>query len=311
MPLIPFHHPTLKDIPILQSFFRKLNTSIIGNDLNYANIYLLQDLYSTEISIEQNVLYRHYDENARFCGYAFPLTHKSNNLEEAIVRIESDAYERSRAVNFCLLTELQCHALKQIRPDCYTYSSHREDSDYIYNCKDLAELSNPQLRKKRNRLNHYLRKLEEKSSTWNIEAIHRGHFFEMLSIAQAWEGNQKEQGTEPTILGKARSGEFACLREALRYWRKLKLFGIMLRIDGHGCGFSVASKSNDSTVDVHYEKCLPDYRGAYPLLVRGLAQTLEIPFINREEDLGIEGLRKSKLSYQPTELINKYTAWRV
>lgn len=312
MPPIPFHAPRLDDIPFLQSFLQLLAPEMLGNDLNYANIFLLQQQYSTQVALLDGVLYRHYDANARFCGYAFPLCGDSSCLPDAFSRIEADALERGRGLNFCLLTDAQLHLLDEHRPHAYVYTTHRDDSDYIYKRDSLASLATPSLRKKRNRLSRYLRLLEEKSSTWNIETIHRGHFFEMLRIAQAWQDEQAGQGgipEVPTLLGGGNSGEFASLRKALRYWRELELFGILLRVDGEACGFSVASKSTSDLVDVHYEKCHPSFRDAYPLLVKSLASMLEAKYINREEDLGVEGLRTSKMSYQPETLLAKYAAY--
>ncbi len=312
MPLIPFHAPTLDDIPFLQSFLQQLAPEMLGNDLNYANIFLLQQQYSTQVALMDGVLYRHYDANARFCGYAFPLCRATSCLADALRRIEADAIERGRGLNFCLLTDAQRWMLDELRPHAYVYASHRDDSDYIYSRASLASLATPSLRKKRNRLSRYLRLLEEKSSTWNIELIHRGHFFEILRIAQAWQDGQVGQGGTPevpTLLGGGNSGEFASLRKAMQFWRELGLFGILLRVDGEACGFSVASKSTSCLVDVHYEKCHPSFRDAYPLLVKSLASMLDVEYINREEDLGVEGLRKSKMSYQPEVLLDKYAAY--
>lgn len=314
MSTLPFHPPRLRDISSLQNFFKHGLSDWRGNDLNYANLFLLQGQYSTQIAYESQVLYRHYDDNARFCGYGFPLSKDKKEVHDALNRIEYDAIERGRKVNYCLMSKEQCELLKQLRPKQYIFSKHREDTDYIYSCESLSQFKGASLRKKRNRLMRFLRYLEENSSTWNIESIQRGHFFDILRIAQAWQDEQREQGallSKPTILGQARHGEFASLRKALRYWRELGLFGIILRIDGQACGFSVASHSSSELVDVHYEKCHPDYRDAYPLLVNSLAQSIKAIYINREEDLGIEGLRRSKLSYHPAILLDKYAGFHV
>lgn len=75
---------------------------------------------------------------------------------------------------------------------------------------------------------------------------------------------------------------------------------------------SLASAINNTTVDIHFEKAISEYakNGAYAVINQEFAKTLSQTFkyINREEDLGIEGLRKAKLSYYPAKILEKWTA---
>ena len=95
---------------------------------------------------------------------------------------------------------------------------------------------------------------------------------------------------------------------ALEHMEQLKLSGGLLRVEGKAVAFSVVSIINPLVADIHYEKCLPRYRDAYPLINRETAKMLPTKYINREEDLNIEGLRKAKLSYNPAFLVEKYWA---
>jgi hypothetical protein len=88
------------------------------------------------------------------------------------------------------------------------------------------------------------------------------------------------------------------------------MFGGAIMVEGKMIAFSLGSKVTNDTFDTHIEKANRDYIGSYAIINKEMATNLpqEFTFINREEDKGIIGLRKAKLSYQPYELIEKYLA---
>ena len=87
----------------------------------------------------------------------------------------------------------------------------------------------------------------------------------------------------------------------------------MLMEQGKAIAFAMGSRLNEDTFDIHFEKALDHYDGAYPAINQGFATYLrekypELKWLNREDDLGLEGLRKAKLSYCPDHLVEKYWA---
>ena len=95
-------------------------------------------------------------------------------------------------------------------------------------------------------------------------------------------------------------------------YEKLGLKGGLLRIDGEIVAFTFGERLNSNTFVTHYEKAYPSVRGAYPMINMLFARESlgEYEFINREDDLGSEGLRKAKMSYCPEFLVEKFTAVR-
>ena len=91
----------------------------------------------------------------------------------------------------------------------------------------------------------------------------------------------------------------------------LNLKGGVLKADNRIVGITIGEQLNSDTFVVHIEKALADVQGAYPMICNQFAKAnaAELKYINREEDLGLEGLRKSKLSYKPAFMVDKYTVY--
>ena len=94
------------------------------------------------------------------------------------------------------------------------------------------------------------------------------------------------------------------------HFDELGIFAGAIKVDGNIVAFSLGSSINRDTFDVHIEKANRDFEGAFAIINQQMAEHLpqNFVYINREEDLGIEGLRKAKQSYYPFQLIEKYIA---
>ncbi|WP_368239919.1 phosphatidylglycerol lysyltransferase domain-containing protein, partial [Clostridium perfringens] len=97
-------------------------------------------------------------------------------------------------------------------------------------------------------------------------------------------------------------------RNLINYLEELDLDLIQLYVDNKLIGISIGERFNDSTYIVHVEKCLKEFNGAYAFINNSLLKNyfLDLKYVNREEDLGVLGLRKSKMSYNPKFLERKY-----
>ena len=101
--------------------------------------------------------------------------------------------------------------------------------------------------------------------------------------------------------------EMSVTLNSLRLFRELKLVGGMLRVDGEIVAITMGEPVNEDTFVVHVEKALPEYPGAYPMINQQFVQheLMNYTYVNREEDMGVEGLRKAKQSYRPAMMTEK------
>ncbi len=305
-PALDFRAPSLELIAqAAQSIISTPRKLPLGNDMNIANMFLFAQKYGIELALEEGILYRHYSENTRFLGYGFPYgTQDEASLEQALQRIESDAVTRQRPADFCLLTAEERDLLMRLRPSLYSIDTNRADSDYIYLRQSLAELPGTRYHKKRNRLSQTLRELEKRKLDYTTiqldPAQHRDH---IISLARDWQ--QHESDAKNTAL------ELASMETALTNWEALGLQGLGLMLEGKLRSFSIFSYSRPDALNTHFEKTHPDWRFLYPLINKQTAlHSSRATLINREEDLGLAGLRQAKLSYHPHLILDKYRATR-
>lgn len=299
MTSLPFHEPRLEDAALL----RRITASCAaeGSDLAWANIYLLRSKYSTQIAIDKGFLYRHYDGRTRLKGYTFPLNLNpapdEKTLRLALARLEEDAETRRRELRFCLLTPEQKEILSRIMPGRFHYSWKESDCDYIYRRSDLADLRGTAYHAKRNHISRFMRDHDNIS----FEELSQNNREDFTEPVRAW--LTAEEPTE-NLLHEQRA-----IASALESYSELGLRGLLLRVDGRPAAMALAGFISPSMADIHYEKCHPDYRGAYALINREMARLLsDATFINREEDLGEPGLRQAKQSYHPCRLLIKWSA---
>ena len=174
----------------------------------------------------------------------------------------------------------------------------RSLSDYIYLTSDLITLSGKKYHQKRNHLNSFLSKYEH----------------EYISVrcddSQAQELLKKAADTLYTPSGdRDLADEQIVINELIENFDALGLVAGVIVCGGEPVAYSIGEKMSDDTALIHIEKANRDYSGAYAAINKMFAERefSDTVFINREEDMGIEGLRKAKLSYRPVRLGEYYT----
>lgn len=170
-------------------------------------------------------------------------------------------------------------------------------SDYLYNASDLITYSGKKFNGQRNHVNRFNRLYPDAV----FEPLTRENFDEAYEFLKNY---ISQNGTT------SESGELegcAAIRLMKRYF-DLNLYGAILKANNKIISLSIGEKVGD-TLFVHVEKGLIEFSGVYQVMVQKFAETYagDLLFINREEDDGVEGLRKSKLSYHPIGLLNKYS----
>jgi uncharacterized protein len=171
---------------------------------------------------------------------------------------------------------------------------HRDMDNYIYSAENLAILKGGNYQPKRNLINQF-----EANNNWTSELISEQNIQDCFEVI-----NRMYKNNEPDSTSYL-AHELEALDFVLNHFSQFKEEGILIRVDGKPVAFSVYEHLNPSTCVVHFEKAIRDYKGLYQLVNRETAKKIVskgCQNINREEDLGIEGLRKAKLSYRPIKL---------
>ena len=292
-----------------------LETSdLYGSDSSVANMYLLQKKYNTQFKIKKNVLLRYYTGEENRTGYAFPLFLKNTDatqnfdekLKHALELIFEDAAEEKREPRFCLITQEQKNQIDSCL-ECYfsnhrfSWKTNRDDCDYIYLQKNLSELTGSTYQKKRNHISRFNRIY---GSDWEFKYYPQNNIKDdILTVSETWFKEKDGENNHDLCL------ELESIKLALEKQALFNLRGGVLYIHGKPAAMTLASPISDTVLDVIYEKSIFEYEkdGSYAVINQQFARHSDsFLYLNREEDMGIEGLRKAKLSYKPTMILDKF-----
>ena len=173
----------------------------------------------------------------------------------------------------------------------------RDYFDYVYRTADLISLPGRKYHGKRNHISRFL-----DGNTFAYAAVDKGALAGCLEMADRW--CHKRRCDEDMGLTEEREA----VLESIRHFEALGLTGGMLLVNGRVEAFSFGELLNRETAVIHVEKANPDIPGLYPLINREFAREAwsATTYINREEDMGEEGLRRAKESYRPVRLVEKY-----
>jgi hypothetical protein len=175
--------------------------------------------------------------------------------------------------------------------------STREQFDYIYRSDHLIGLGGRKYHSKRNHINKFVR-----SYVFSYQPFSSSHVQPCLELAESW--CQWRRCEEDFAL----AGEWDAIREALTHYGELQFQGGVIIVHNRLAAFALGEMLNDDTAVIHIEKADPEIAGIYSTINQQFCENTwrHIPYINREQDLGDEGLRKAKLSYYPDHFEEKY-----
>lgn len=259
----------------------------------FATIYMWRNRYGTKIARDGdgNVYFRSNvgTEESYLQPLGEPFEHKVRTL-----------LSESKAKGVPLLLyggdEEEVARLKRLFPDRFDVWYDPADSDYIYRQKDLCELAGKAYDGKRNHIRAFSRQFE-----WKYEALNDDNAADFLAVAEQW---RLEKDADSVDL----KAEYAAIKDALTHRKLLHIRGGLLYVDGKAVAVTLGAPIRDDTFDIQIEKALSAYKGAYATINREFAarELGDYTWINRENDLGIEGLRRAKESYHPAYVLKKY-----
>lgn len=183
--------------------------------------------------------------------------------------------------------------------DEFDLEEDRDSFDYIYDADGMRTLVGRKNSKKRNHLNYFLKEYENR---YEYKSLGRDDFYDCLKLSEKW---QSDKGaTADTIY------EYEVINKIFDDYdflsEHIKVGGVY--VDGVLKAFSVGSLINRDTALIHIEKADSEIRGLYPFIMQQflLNEFPDIKYVNREDDMGLDNIRKSKLSYHPCCFAKKY-----
>ena len=245
------------------------------------------------------VLFSQFDRRS---VYPFPVG--NGPLKPVLDAIMEDAHSRGMICRLSCLDAECCMALEELYPGRFQFHPDRDGCDYVYKIEDLAQLKGRKFQKKRNHLN----KFRELHPNCTLSPIIESDLPRLREMVDAWyESRLRQDPTRDYHLEKQ------ALKRAFTHMEQLDLEGLILWENDRILAMAMGSFLTEDTFDIHFEKALEDVDGAYAAINQGFAAHLmakypQLHYLNREDDLGIPGLRKAKLSYNPDHLVVKFWA---
>ena len=293
--MLTFKDITPDDKDVIQSF--TLISKRMNCDLSFANLCSWSFLYHTQYAVMDGYLLLRFYADGEL-SYMMPFG--TGDVKPVLEVLISDAEaqgSRFRMLGVCTPMKAKIEAAM---PGCFTFSEDRDYFDYVYLREDLATLKGKKFQPKRNHIN----KFKKQYPDYEYRPLTPALVPECLHLADEWcrANNCAEQ---QALTSERQSATFA-----LNHLEALGLTGGVLYVNGQIAAFTYGAPINADTWDTCVEKANTDIEGAYAMINYEYANHIDAQYtyINREEDLGLEGLRKAKLSYQPAILLEKCIA---
>lgn len=292
--LLTFHPLTIADRERLQGV--SLGTGRRGCNFTFANLIGWQFWFNTEICIcQQSVAFRFNMEGRR----AYMVCTAGAPPAQLIEMLCADAATVGTHALFMAMEDDQAAAIAEMLPGRVTVKPRRNQYDYIYLRQELAEMKGKSLKAKRNHVNKFL----SEHGDFRYCELEPRLFDECRSLAQRWRTEVDTGDHEYNITANA---EQKAMETVFGHWDALGTRGGCIYVDGRMVAFTYGAAVTHDTFDVCVEKADRNVDGAFNIINQQFAAHLpeEFVYLNREEDMGLEGLRKSKLSYHPHTLLS-------
>ena len=227
--------------------------------------------------------------------YLFPAGQQIAHTLEALMQ---DAAERGIPFRLTGMMADDCALLEQLYPGRFRYHTDRDHFDYVYDIHALAELKGRKYQRKRNHLNRFYQEHPDCTAVpMTAEMLPQ-----VTELVAAWYESRLD--ADPTADFHM---EKAAIKRALKHFEALGMEGMVLLEHGRMLAMTMGSRIFPDTFDVNFEKAVDP--AAYPAINNAFARHIrqlhpDILYLNREDDMGLEGLRKAKLAYNP-QLLEK------
>lgn len=277
------------DLELRDEMYPRLNLTPDGvSEYTFSNLYLFRKRYNYQVSRvpEKTLIISGEREGKKF--FMTPCDVPGSGILDRL--FETHDYWKG------LSDSVLCPNRIRLEQWGIEATEDRDNFDYLYLREELAELSGKKFHKKRNLVNAFINSYSYEERPLSADLVPQA-----LAVLDKW---REDKGLE---------GDYIAAKEALERFEMLGMQGAMYYVDGVPAGWCLGeSLAKGKMFAVHFEKGIDAYKGIYQFINQAFAAALPKHYvhINREQDLGDEGLRQAKMTYRPTGFVRKYTARR-
>lgn len=260
------------------------------SELNFTNVYAWQEKYAFHIEVINDDLFLINKAKERLY-FSQPIgSLKDLDHLEATIKLLMKSFDLNE-IHFKKCSDTFKSTIEKLKFELEV-TEIRDDFDYLYDFNDLKELKGKPYHKKKNHVNGFM-----KNYLWAYESINDSNKKDVMLVLDHW---FKEADEDLLFERKA-------ITRVLTDWEDLNVTGGILYVDNIPVAFAIGEVIHKDTLLMHFEKANTDYQGAYAMMTHTYINHFkDLLYVNREQDLGIPGLRKSKLSYHPIDFVRKY-----
>ncbi len=280
----------IEDKALIDSYFHVHHYEQI--DCTFNTLFLWQDAFGTSWAEEEGILFVRAGSGKD--TFFMPPFAKSPESFVRGLELLHEEYDRL-GIPFRLISASPWvkEEIERLCPGKYDFQENRDVEEYVYRTADMISLPGKKFRMKKNHLNSFLRQY----SDYQYEPITRENREDALEGIHDWFVRHGDIEDEE-----------AAIRRCFQYWDDLHIKGAVIRIYGKVEAFTNGDLVNDKLAHIIFEKANPEIRGLYQAINRDflIHEFADTEFVNREEDLGLPGLREAKMGYNPDHLTVKY-----
>lgn len=291
--MLSFKAPAMEDQQWVSDILR--HAGVRSCELCFGNLYIWSVVYDNSIT-KFKEFFIGKNNYTDFNSYTVPIG--SGNFEEALCELIEDAQGAQKACRLHGVTDSDIERIEKMMPGKFEFRLDRNNCDYIYSAEKMITLSGKKYHSKRNHITNF----KKQNPDWCFEKIDADNILECVAMHEKWIA---ENGESDDYLS-----ELKVVKRAFDNYQALGFIGGLIRTQGQVIAYTFGETLGNGIFCTHIEKAFSSIRGAYPIMNQEFSANClkEYTLINREEDLGIEGLRRAKLSYNPVELLNKSVA---
>jgi hypothetical protein len=288
---IEFRKPVIEDKAMVTGYIKQKKTRSCED--TFGNLLLWARFYDVQIAEVEDCLV------AATVGeeLSFHYPYGRGNVKKCIEALESYSESCGKEFQMHCVTPEEFEELESLFPGEFEIEYEREYADYVYEAEKLRTLSGKKYHGKKNHVNRFKKTYEN----WEYVSLNKDNVEEAFQLLLQWKNlnlchENHDKNAESCV---------AC--NYLRLLEELGVVGGILRVDGKAVAFTIGDQVCDDTMVVHIEKALTEYDGAYAMINQQFVEheCAHVTYVNREDDMGDEGLRKAKLSYHPVFFVEK------